>query len=229
MQDVNHRKLCHSLYSSTELQEKSKMVSWVWFGFVAVWNYQTSPSHLCQVRLYSSETLDQSIFRTSISSSAKQVLQSCKAARKISWHGVWNSLPHAQQVRANASSFFPQSTKGNGMIPRNRTISVRNNLSVILQGLLRARLHMWAAACPSRWQNGSWGINYSTNLPFTNPIQRNGLMPFSTLAIQNTERPVHFKSLTKTQAWVWQEFLSHWVFLCVVYNNMQTWCQVLIY
>lgn len=41
--------------------------------------------------------------------------------------------------------------------------------------------------------------------------------------------PVHFKSLTKTQAWPWQEFLSHWVFLCVVYNNMQAWCQVLIY
>lgn len=54
-------------------------------------------------------------------------------------------------------------------------------------------------------------------------------MPFSTLTIENTERPVHFKSLTKTRAWVWQEFLSHWVFLCVVYNNMQTRCQVLIY
>lgn len=54
-------------------------------------------------------------------------------------------------------------------------------------------------------------------------------MPFSTLTIENTERPVHFKSLTKTQAWLWQEFLSHWVFLCVVCNNMQTRCQVLIY
>lgn len=54
-------------------------------------------------------------------------------------------------------------------------------------------------------------------------------MPFNTLTTQNTERLVNFKSLTKTQAWVWQEFLSHWVFLCVVYNNMQTQRQVLIY
>lgn len=101
-------------------------------------------------------------------------------------------------------------------MPRKGAESMRNNPLPA-----ESKLHMGPAACPSEGQNGSQGINYSTNLPFTNPVQRNGLIPFSTLTIQTTESPVHFKNLTEPEAWPWQESLGHWVFLCVVYNNMQ--------
>lgn len=135
----------------------------------------------------------------------------------ISWAAELSGGPQSR-CAAEASSFpSPRSTKGKGALPRKGAgPSMRTNP---MPAGAENKLQRQPAACPSRWQNGSQGINYSTNLPFTNPVQRNGLIPFSTLTIQNTESPVHFKNLPETQVWPWQEFPGHWVFLCVVYNT----------
>jgi hypothetical protein len=200
---------------------------WDWLGFGFGIRYNPSPSG--QVKAMWHQAGEFSGLKAS--SAAKQVLPSWKATVGISWGAELSSQPQSRCV-AGASSFpSPGSTKGRGAMPR-KGVAPWEIIHCPPARWCRPRTScIWGqpAACPSKWQNGSQGINYSTSSPFTNPVQRNGLIPFSTLTIQNTESPVHFKNLTETQAWPWQAFLGHWVFLCVVYNNMQAWCQVLIY
>lgn len=107
--EVNSRKLCHSPSESTKLQEKSKMVFWVWSGFVTAWKEQTLFSWPCE----SGPENSQSLRILVVSKRCQAAWKSCREDHP-SW-GVWGgeSRSWAWHRVPALGSFLPRhSTRG---------------------------------------------------------------------------------------------------------------------
>ena len=196
---------------------------------MAVWREQTRVGVPPLSDTCGSVTLDSWVLRTSASSLAEQMRQFGRAAVRISWDGVSHSPVPADGLLTFLLPHPASTQKGEGQIPKNRTGSVGNRLSY------RApRTSEQSCVC------GLWPVHQDDRMGLgeliiqqTRPSQIPSKGMVGCLLVHGLYKIVKgqhtSKASQKTQAWVWQEFLSHWVFLCVVYNNMQTWCQVLIY